>query len=362
MHRPTYLTVNTDAVLNNVSKLALKSGKEMIAVIKANAYGVGDIEAAHILKKAGIKFFAVSSLDEALHLRKHGINEELLILGYVDEKDLPIIKDNDLTILTVNKNSFEHTADLTGIKIHLKIDTGMRRIGLKPEEAKEVLSSLLLRHAEVNGIMTHYAKSDELDEFFTKIQYERFKNCVLSLNYPFKYIHASNTDASLNFDDDISTHARSGLGLWGYSSIDNYLLPSLSLKTRVINCKKALKDEAISYGGHYISDGEGYIITLPIGYADGLLRRYTDNDVYIAGERAKIVGSICMDQMMIHTIKPYQENEEVEIFGEHISLNEVAKASNTITYEILTSISDRVTRIYLENNQIYKEETPRFMN
>ena len=139
-------------------------------------------------------------------------------------------------------------------------------------------------------------------------------------------------------------------------------MPSLSLKTRVINCKKVLKDEAISYGGHYISDGEGYIITLPIGYADGLLRRYTDNDVYIAGERAKIVGSICMDQMMIHTLKPYQENEEVEIFGEHISLNEVAKASNTITYEILTSISDRVTRIYLENNQIYKEETPRFMN
>ncbi|MBQ6367996.1 MAG: alanine racemase [Erysipelotrichaceae bacterium] len=362
MYRNTYLLINTDSYRANVNTLRHTAGKELIAVIKANAYGVGDIEAAALAMKEGVRFFAVSSIEEAIHLRKRGVRGEILILGYVDLNFLDLVKEYNLSLVTVSKDYFSSIPNLTGVKIHLKIDTGMHRIGILPEQAPEVLASLNIRGADICGIMTHYARSDEKDEVYTDQQYRRFRKVIEELHYPFRYIHTCNTDASINFDDPFSTHVRCGLGLCGYSSFDSMLKPALALKSEVINCKRVERGEPVSYGGHYVSDGEGYILTLPIGYADGINRKYTGNDVYIEGEYAPIVGSICMDQCMIHTQRPYPVGTPVEFFGQHIALEKMAETLGTIPYEILTGLSDRVSRRYIDNEgNVLKESTPRLI-
>jgi len=359
MYRRTYLNVDLDAYASNINKLQEISNKKLIAVMKANAYGMGVQAAVEYALKAGIDFFATSSLEEALQVRQLAPKAEIQILGYVDLRFLDVVKENNFTLLTVYPTYFEKESNLSGVKVTLKIDTGMHRIGVLPQQAKEVLQGLLIRNADVVGIMTHFAKSDEEEEIYTKKQYELFKQCLADLNYPFRYIHTCNTDATMHFNDEISTHARCGIGMWGYSAFKG-LKPAVSLFSEVISCKQVELGEPISYGGRFISDGSGYICTVPIGYADGVLRKYSGNNVYIDGELAPIVGSICMDQMMIHTYKPYSIGSKVEFFGEHISLYEMAEKMGSIPYEILTGISDRVSRRYLLEGKKVGEDLPRF--
>lgn len=346
----TYLKINLDNYRFNINYLKKHSNKNLIAIIKANAYGAIDYKCAEILNEEGIDFFGVSSLLEALSLRRHGINGEILILGYVDPQNLDTVIKNSLSIATVSKDYVNELLnyDISGLKIHLKIDTGMNRIGLFKVEVKDALNKLLDKGAKVEGIFTHYATSDE-DLKFTAVQYQRFKDVLHGLNYNFKYIHTSNTDATVAFNDEVSNYVRCGLGLLGYSSYKSELKPCASLHSKVINCKLAKKDTAISYGQHYHLLEDEYIATVAIGYADGLLRSNTGRHVYIDGEYAEIVGSICMDQMMVHINKPAAIKSDVEIFGEHISLYDMANDNKTIPYEILTSISDRVTRVYVDS-------------
>lgn len=346
----TYLKINLDNYRFNINYLKKHSNKNLIAIIKANAYGAVDYKCAEILNEEGIDFFGVSSLLEALSLRRHGINGEILILGYVDPQNLDTVIKNSLSIATVSKDYVNELLnyDISGLKIHLKIDTGMNRIGLFKDEVKDALNKLLDKGAKVEGIFTHYATSDE-DLKFTAVQYQRFKDVLHGLNYNFKYIHTSNTDATVAFNDEVSNYVRCGLGLLGYSSYKSELKPCASLHSKVINCKLAKKDTAISYGQHYHLLDDEYIATVAIGYADGLLRSNTGRHVYIDGEYAEIVGSICMDQMMVHINKPVAIKSDVEIFGEHISLYDMANDNKTIPYEILTSISDRVTRVYVDS-------------
>lgn len=347
----TYLKINLDNYRFNINYLKQHSNKNLIAIVKANAYGAVDYKCAKILNDEGIDFFGVSSLLEALSLRRHGIKGEILILGYINPRYLDTVIKNSLSIATVSKDYIDELLkyDISGLKVHLKIDTGMNRIGLFKDEVKDVLHKLLDKGAKVEGIFTHYATSDENLEF-TAVQYQRFKEVLDSLNYNFRYIHASNTDAAIAFKDEVSNYVRCGLGLLGYSSYKSELKPCVSLHSKVINTKLAKKDTAISYGQHYRLSQDEYIATVAIGYADGLLRHNSGHHVYIDGEYAEIVGSICMDQMMVHINKPVAINSDVEIFGEHISLYDMAKDNQTIPYEILTSISDRVTRVYVDND------------
>lgn len=346
----TYLKINLDNYRFNINYLKKHSNKNLIAIIKANAYGAIDYKCAEILNEEGVDFFGVSSLLEALSLRRHGIRGEILILGYVDPQNLDTVIKNSLSIATVSKDYVNELLnyDISGLKIHLKIDTGMNRIGLFKDEVKDTLNKLLDKGAKIEGIFTHYATSDE-DLKFTAVQYQRFKDVLHGLNYNFKYIHTSNTDATVAFNDEVSNYVRCGLGLLGYSSYKSELKPCVSLHSKVINCKLAKKDTAISYGQHYHLLEDEYIATVAIGYADGLLRSNTGRHVYIDGEYAEIVGSICMDQMMVHINKPVAIKSDVEIFGEHISLYDMANDNKTIPYEILTSISDRVTRVYVDS-------------
>ena len=363
MFRESYLEINVDAYKSNIAYLKGLNDKKLIAVIKANGYGIIDYIAAKLAKDTGVDFFAVSSLSEALSLRDHDIKDEnILILGYVPLEYLKLVKKRNLSIASVSKDYIYSIPleDLKGLKIHLKIDTGMNRIGLFKDEVKEVLDYLIKHEANVEGIFTHYACSDE-DSDFTQIQYDRFKEILNSLDYNFKYIHTSNTDATINFNDEISSHVRCGLGLVGMSSYKSDLRQAVSLYSNIINMKTIKEPSAISYGQHYKAQVGDHIATLPIGYADGVIRKNTGRHVYINGEYATIVGSICMDQMMIKTNKEYPINTIVEIFGEHISIFDMAKDLDTIVYEILTNLSDRLTRVYVDDkHEVVGIYTPRF--
>lgn len=362
MYRDSYIRINLANLAANIAYLETISHKKLIAVIKANGYGAGDLIAVKAAS-VGVNFFAVSSLDEALQLRKKGIKGEILILGYVPLTALKLCKAKDLTIVSVAKDYIYRIPpnELNNLKIQLKIDTGMNRIGLFPSECQEVLTYLLDNKARVEGIYTHYAQSDDAQNTLTAKQYRQFCAVVKSLNYPFKYIHAANTDAAIHFKDDISNYIRSGIGLLGLASYPSKLQEVVSLYTSVINCKAVKKGSGVSYGQHYHAQNDEYILTLPLGYADGFWRANSGRSVYIAGEYAQIVGSICMDQLMVRTTKPYACGTKVEIFGEHLKLNKMAEELGTINYEILTALSDRLTRLYVDaKGQVLKQLDLRF--
>ena len=360
MFRNSYLRVDLDQIQNNAKYFINHTKKDLIAVIKANGYGVIDWCEAEALEEIGVSFFAVSSLDEALNLRKHGIKSNIILLGYVPKKALDIVKDNDLTITSYTEE-FVDEADLNGIKMHLKLNTGMNRLGVRVEDSKRILDKMLSKGAIVEGVMSHYSSADS-DLNYSKEQFELFKNTVKSLDYDFKYIHMGASDASIKIEDDISTHCRVGLGLLGFSEYPCDIKPCVSLYSEVIMCKQVPENETVSYNRRFTSDGTGYILTLPLGYADGIKKANVNKQVYVNGEYGTIVGSICMDMMMIHTEKPYDVGTKVELLGEHIDIKKRAQDLGIIVYELLTGLNDRITRIYYKNNNKVKLVDDRFNN
>ncbi|MBO4359258.1 MAG: alanine racemase [Erysipelotrichaceae bacterium] len=358
MYRNSYVEVELDKLKHNIQYFQNKSGKKMIGVLKANGYGMVDYVEAGVLLEQGVDFFAVSSLDEALKLRKHDIPGQILILGYVPPEAMDIVRENDCSIVTVSMD-YLSSCDLKGVKVHLKLDTGMNRIGVKPAQAREAMDLLKEKGALVEGVMSHLSSSD-VDKEYTEKQYEIFRNTVKQLDHEFKYIHISATDGSIILNDDICNYERIGLGLLGYSSYHTDLLPCVSLKSEVINVKKLEEGETVSYGRHFTSDGTGYILTIPLGYADGFYRSNTGKTAYVDGEYGIIAGSVCMDQMMIHTREYHEVGTVVELIGEHISAKDRAKELNTITYEIMTGLSERLTRVYVKDGQVVRRLDLRF--
>ena len=335
-----------------------RNGKQLIGVVKANGYGIGALAEVKTLKEAGVSFFAVSSLDEALNLRHNGIDDKILVLGCVPSSVMDLIRENDISIVTLSREFVEKT-DLKDVKVHLKIDTGMNRIGIEIEEAKQILDLLIEKGALVEGVMSHFSSAD-FDEEYSRKQYASFKECILGLNYDFRYIHMSATDASLLIDDDICNAQRIGLGLLGYSAPESELKPCMKLCSEVSMVKKLQAGETVSYGRHYTSDGNGWLLTVPIGYADGFYRSNTGMKAYCENEYGTIVGSICMDQMMILTKKEHPCGSVIELFGPHIDIAKRAQELGTISYELYTSLSDRLSRRYIQNGKVFLSIDPRF--
>ncbi|MGB4985627.1 MAG: alanine racemase [Erysipelotrichaceae bacterium] len=350
MYRKTYLSIDLDNIKSNLQYYSNQTNKEIIGVIKANGYGCGDLKIAKLLIDNGINILAVSSLDEALNLRYKGINCDILILGIVDINDLDIVIENNFQIITPSlqwikslKNDYHNQ-----LNIHIKYDISMQRLGLTDtKQLEEGLQLLITKNINVIGFMSHYANSDETNNPTNTNLQKTFEKALKQLNYEFKYIHIANSDGALNFNDNYTTHVRIGIGLLGYNN--NNLKPAVSLHTHVSNIKLVQKNTPISYGGHYITKDNEYIATIPIGYADGFIRANENRQVYINGKLYPIVGRICMDQCMIKVDETVKFNDQVEIFGKHISLNQMAKELNTINYEILTTQSLRIERKYIEN-------------
>jgi len=348
------------------------------AVVKADGYGHGALETAQIALAGGASYLAVAFLDEALELRRAGIRSPILILGFTPEDHFDKIVEQDITqtIFTfesAKRLSEEAQRQGKTAKIHIKLDTGMNRLGFQagPSAVREIEKIFKLEGLYVEGIFTHFSKADETDPSFTKMQFENYQAVVSSLEqtgYVIPIKHAANSAAIMQFPETHLDMVRPGIILYGLYPSDEVdkskldLKPVMTFKTKVSYVKTVSAGKAVSYGGSYITKRKSIIATLPVGYADGYSRLLSSKaSVLIKGQRAPVVGRICMDQCMVDVTDVKGDvtvGEDVVLLGEMgnetISADEIARILGTINYEVVCAISKRVPRIYTASGNIVK--------
>lgn len=369
-----WIEINLNNISDNLKEIknSLKEKMKVCCVVKANAYGCGSVEVAKYLENKNIDFFAVSRIEEGIELRNNNINLPILCLGYTDISMIKEAIDKDISI-TVYDLEYAKKIDEIGkklnkkAKIHIKIDTGMSRLGFLPEDAIQKIKEInKLEKIYIEGIFTHFAKADEEDKTTTLIQLNRYKKIIEELNdlqidIPIK--HVANSAATIDLNEDLFNMIRVGIILYGYYPSDEVkkdikLKPCLKLKSAVTNVKILDKNVGISYGHVYKTSEKCKIVTVSIGYADGFNRIQHNPKVYIKGEILDVVGRICMDQCMVKAPldMDIEIGDEVTIIDNDIkelSLEENAKRNDTINYEVLCMIDRRVTRVYQNNNKSY---------
>lgn len=357
-YRDTYAKIDLDAIAHNIHVIQSNTNKKLIAVMKANGYGHSDFYVAKTAMKAGCSMVAVSSLDEALALRRQGFYSQILILGHIRPSDVETAIEHQITIPVVSMDWLiqvvELNPDLNHLLFHIKIDTGMNRVGIKHiHEVKGAIKTIEEHNGIVEGIFTHYASADEEDKTMCDEQFSKFKEIVLNCNYDFKWIHCENSAAILSYEDDLTNIARLGLAMYGVSPVPgNFdLIPALSLKSHLVRVEEVKQGETVGYGATYTADEDCIIGTLPIGYADGFLRANQGRYLYCQGEWCEVVGRVCMDQCMIKLPKMFKVGTAVEIISINNPVTKMAKELNTIPYEVLCLLSDRIPRKILKNKQ-----------
>jgi alanine racemase len=361
--RPTHLEVDLGAVARNYSRLAVQvAPARVMPVLKANAYGHGLVQVARKLQQIGAPYLAVAYLEEAIRLRQEGVTTPVLVLGGIVGSQIPRFLAHDLTLTasSVDKlSAIDACAAAMGrrARVHLKIDTGMERIGVHWYSAERLLEhSLSTRHVEVEGIFTHFATADEPDLSHAKLQLERFHEVLRfyerrSLPPPLR--HAANSGAILQLPASYFDMVRPGVLLFGASPAIELAIPealeqALRWVTRVVFFKVVKAGNPISYGGHYVPAQDTRVITMPVGYGDGYMRAMTGcAEVLVQGRRVPVAGRICMDQIMADLAQGSAFNgDEVVLLGDGIRIEELAAWANTIPHEILTNINTRVPRVY----------------
>ena len=374
----TWAEINLDNInfnLNNIKKL-LKEDTKICTVLKANAYGHGSVEIAKFLENKNVDYFAVARLEEAIELRENNIKMPILCLGFVPEESLEYAIKNNITLTIYSLETAKKLNDISekigvNANIHIKIDTGMSRIGFEVNEESidQIIKIANLKNLYIEGIYTHFAKSDEIDKDFTYKQVNRFKFFIdniekKGINIPIK--HVSNSAAIMDLPNLNFNMVRCGIVLYGCYPSDEVikdrlqLKPAMTLKTRVSHIKELKEGTGISYGLRYKTRKQEKIATIPIGYADGFTRMQNNPKVSINNEVFNVVGRICMDQCMVRIDKDIdiKIGDEVIIFGEsNISADDIAKDLGTINYEILCMVSRRVDRIYKERNVILQADS-----
>ncbi|MBU0278321.1 alanine racemase [Gemella sp. zg-1178] len=370
--RPTYLKVDLDNILFNYNEIKkLFDNKEIMAVIKADAYGLGAKQVGKYLYDNGVKYFAVTTLEEAIELRKNVGDEPLiLVLGVINPQNIKYATDKNISLCCPSvdwlKEVILYLDDISKkLKLHLKIDSGMSRIGITTEEEAIEINNLLQDgRIELEGIFSHYANSDDSNIDYDIKQREKFNSLVSNISLKAKYIHQENSAATLRYvkNDYNFNLARVGISIFGqYPSeeikkISNVKLKNVSsLISRVIHVKKIAPHTKVGYGCTYESSEEEFIATIPIGYRDGLLRRAQGWSVMINGNLCQIVGRVCMDQLMVRCPKKVSVGDEVLFYGSHnnqtLDVEEFANHQNTIHYEIFCVIGSRVPRKYFIANK-----------
>ena len=371
--------VDLDAIASNIKNIRAKVDKNsgIIGIIKADAYGHGSVETAKVLLDNGADWLAVAVVDEGLNLRKNGITAPILLLGYTPELRLNDVINNGFIQTVYSYDTAKKLSDAAsalGKKavIHIKIDTGMGRIGYRvnEESADEIVKISKLPNIDVNGMFTHFSTADEADKAYTLEQYNKFvkMNDMLEkrgLHIPVK--HAANSAAIMDFDNMMFNMVRPGIILYGAYPSDEVkkenlsLSPAMSIKTHVSYVKDVNEGDSISYGRKYTAPSKRRIATIPVGYADGFIRAYSKGGkVLIRGEYAPIVGRICMDQFMVDVtdIDGVEVNDEVVLMGrqgdKEITADFIASVLDTINYEVFCTLSKRVPRQYLQNGKIVK--------
>lgn len=364
MYRKTWMEINLDEISDNVRQIREISGKKFIAVLKADAYGCGDIQVCRAVQAAGADMVAVSSLDEAVVLRNEGYDGEILVLGTVDPANTEDLIRADVATAAYSLEWTELVLqhDCRGLKVHLAVDTGMNRIGFKDQGSlQKALDSLEGAGCDVEGIFTHFCCSDQKDHAVTDMQFARFEQAVNGLSHQFRWIHCDNSDATLFHHDPLSNACRVGITLYGVSPYTDALHHPISLYTTIYMCKHVQPGEKIGYGATYTAEKEEIIATAAIGYADGFIRANQGRSVYVDGTYAEVVGRVCMDQVMLKLDHDVPLGTTVEIFGSHIPLERMAAELNTIPYEVICLISGRVTRTYIWKGRKMEEQNDRLI-
>lgn len=351
--------IDLQALSHNLNEVRRCVGKRLIIpIVKANAYGHGIIEVSRHLIRNGIKMLGVAFVEEAIKLRDAGIDSSIIVLFERDNIDaflryklIPTIFD----LQTAKRFSIEAYKQNTVLPIHVKIDTGMGRIGIDTSIAEKSIHEIMrLRNIRVEGLMSHLSSADLEDREFTLQQIEGFKKIVGSLKkkgITFKFLHIANSAGITKFPESHLNAVRPGIMLYGYGG-DN-LKPVLTLKSKILHLKTVPPNTPISYGRTFITKRRSLIATLPIGYADGYNRRLTNHgEVLINGRRAPVIGRVCMDTTMVDVtdIPDIDIDSEAILIGssgkERITAEEIAHKIGTIPYEVLTSIGERVERVY----------------
>ena len=371
MIRPVWAEIDLDAIKYNIDSIKRRvDTKELIAVVKADAYGHGALDVSKTLVENGATKLAVAVITEAMELRHGNINTPIMILGYT-----PLEFAADLINYDIEQTIFdlEYATKLSEIalnlgkkaKVHVALDTGMGRIGflINDNSLNEILKISSLKGLEVVGIFTHFATADESDKNYSNKQYKKFtdfneKLVSKGVNIPLK--HVSNSGAIIDMPNTYLDGVRAGIVLYGYYPSEDVLKQNLDLKkaitikTQVAHVKILDKNEYVSYGRKFKTERKSIIATLPIGYADGYSRALTGKaKVIINGKFAPVVGTICMDQCMIDVtdIGDVHVGDEVIVLGKDKDLkfdaDDMAKAMGTINYEVLCMIKQRIPIVYL---------------
>lgn len=366
--------INLDNIAYNVANIRKTIDKKtkIMAIVKADAYGHGAIEVAKTALYNGADWLGVAIIDEAIELRKNNIFEPILILGHtIEHKLLQVIKYN----ITQTVFSYDMAKKLSDeakkiektVDIHIKIDTGMSRLGFLPnyKTIDEIIAIKNLPYINITGIFTHFATADMKDKSFTKEQFEKYMWVIKKLeekgiNNLIK--HISNSGAILDLEEYRLDMVRAGIILYGMypskevlKNID--LKPAMSLKTHISYVKEIEENISVSYCRTYFTNKKTKIATIPVGYADGYSRILSNKArVFVNGKYANVIGNICMDQFMIDVthIPNVKEGDIVTLMGENIKAEELANLQNTINYEIVCNIGKRIPRVYIKNNQFLK--------
>nr|WP_257985939.1 alanine racemase [Bacillus sp. M6-12] len=370
-HRDTWAEINLDHITHNIVMMRkhLPAAKRLIAVVKANAYGHGDFQVASAALAAGAESLAVAILDEALALRNKGMEVPILVLGAIRPEDAPLAAKNNIAITVFRTDWIVQAEEFLKstnhvLKVHIKCDTGMGRLGVRTKEELSETEKMLDRSEffYIEGIYTHFATADELDVSYYSSQVSKFKEMLRCLDRLPDLIHAENSAAALRFDDPDLNAVRMGISMYGLSPSEDIkgLLPfplkqALSLKTKLVHVKQIEAGDSVSYGAAYTAQQQEWVGTLPIGYADGWTRKLQGQEVIAGGRRVPIVGRVCMDQCMILLPKELPVGTEVTLIGGagdlFISADDIADKIGTINYEVVCMLSERIPRIYVRNGE-----------
>lgn len=353
-YRKTYANVNLNHLRYNINKIYSKSKKPFMAIIKANAYGHGDVEVAKLLDQINeVSMFGVATLKEAIDLRNEAIKKPILVIGATSIEDVEFASRYNVAITAYSLEFIKQLVDIKlqgNLTVHIKLDTGMNRLGLKSKEELDEGYTLLSQYQniKIEGVFTHFGGADEPEDITYQLQIKRFEELIKG--YCFKYIHADNSAATLYYHDDFTNLDRLGIAMYGVdpkNENNKELKQVMSLYTTVMMVKKINKGEKVGYNFTYEAQEDEYIATLPIGYADGLIRKNQGRHVVINNKEYEIIGRVCMDQMMIKVDESVKVGDQVEIFGEHISLSRMANELDTIPYEVICLLSLRIERRYI---------------
>ncbi len=374
--------IDMDAAEKNFKQIKsrLSEGTRLCCVVKANAYGHGAVYLSKLYESLGADFFAVSNIEEAMQLRNNGIGAPILILGYTPTSCASILAENNISQSVFSYSyakelSRSATADGVRVKIHVKLDSGMGRIGFDCIHSDTEIVDLVNEVAnmpglEPEGIFTHFALADDGEDGreFTKLQYKRFMSVVDGLSergVNFEIRHCANSATTLEYPEYHLDMVRVGVILFGVAPSKKVrgcedLAPVMSLKSVVSMIKKIDIGDTVSYGCTFCAERKTTVATVPVGYADGYWRSNSENGtkMLIRGQRVGIIGRVCMDQLMLDVtdVRGVREGDSITVIGadrdEYVSVDELAERNGTIGYEIICSIGERVPRFYVKGGKI----------